>query len=297
MHSVVPKRRHDDNHNVDKKPRINQTENVETDAVSTENKLNPENSESSNDEDYVEVSNSAESSNSPEISDESIDDELNMLKNSELTNNKPANMNMVSDKPVYDSGCTAVVALLSFEHKTISVINIGDSRCVLCRDGKAMDLSVDHKPEDTIERSRIEKAGGCVTEDGRVNGGLNLSRAFGDHTYKINKSLSHEDQMITPKPDVKTVKLVKEDEFMIIACDGIWNVMTSEEIISFVSERLNDKNNKMSINDIISAVFDKCISPDTLGDGSGCDNMTCIIVQFKDSFLKGTESMYVHETK
>lgn len=50
-------------------------------------------------------------------------------------------------------------------------------------------MSFDHKPEDEIERQRVEKAGGKVTADGRVNGGLNLSRAFGDHAYKENKDL------------------------------------------------------------------------------------------------------------
>ena len=51
-------------------------------------------------------------------------------------------------------------------------------------------MSFDHKPEDTPERNRIETAGGRVTPDGRVNGGLNLSRAIGDHAYKTNKALS-----------------------------------------------------------------------------------------------------------
>lgn len=60
----------------------------------------------------------------------------------------------------------------------------GDSRCVVCRNGKALDMSFDHKPEDQIEFDRIKKAGGRVTLDGRVNGGLNLSRAIGDHGYK-----------------------------------------------------------------------------------------------------------------
>ena len=59
------------------------------------------------------------------------------------------------------------------------VANAGDSRCVVSREGKAVDMSVDHKPEDDLERNRIEKAGGRVTADGRVNGGLNLSRAIG----------------------------------------------------------------------------------------------------------------------
>lgn len=71
--------------------------------------------------------------------------------------------------------------------------NAGDSRCVVCRDGKAMDMSFDHKPEDTEELERIRKAGGRVTMDGRVNGGLNLSRAIGDHAYKtVHNRLTHQ---------------------------------------------------------------------------------------------------------
>lgn len=76
-----------------------------------------------------------------------------------------------------DSGCTAVVALL--RDRELVVANAGDSRCVLCHEGKAVDLSIDHKPEDEEEKQRIEAAGGKVTGDGRVNGGLNLSRAIG----------------------------------------------------------------------------------------------------------------------
>lgn len=57
--------------------------------------------------------------------------------------------------------------------------NAGDSRCVVSEKGKAIDMSYDHKPEDELELARIKNAGGKVTMDGRVNGGLNLSRAIG----------------------------------------------------------------------------------------------------------------------
>lgn len=57
---------------------------------------------------------------------------------------------------------------------------------MLCRSGKAIDLSKDHKPEDKTEEDRIRKAGGTITM-GRVNGGLNLTRSFGDFDYKQNK--------------------------------------------------------------------------------------------------------------
>lgn len=80
-------------------------------------------------------------------------------------------------KPGEDSGTTACVALVG--SRLVCVANAGDSRAVISRDGQAVDLSVDHKPEDECERDRIYKAGGKITLDGRVNGGLNLSRAIG----------------------------------------------------------------------------------------------------------------------
>lgn len=64
------------------------------------------------------------------------------------------------------------------------VANAGDSRCVVSIDGKAHDMSKDHKPEDEPELSRINAAGGKVSVDGRVNGGLNLSRALGNNFHK-----------------------------------------------------------------------------------------------------------------
>ena len=90
--------------------------------------------------------------------------------------------------PGSDSGCTACLALI--RGNKLYVANAGDSRCVLSRSGKAIDLSVDHKPEDTTEKKRIDKAGGFVTPDGRVNGNLNLSRAIGMYILLLKLSTS-----------------------------------------------------------------------------------------------------------
>ncbi|KAL5248199.1 hypothetical protein ACHWQZ_G017393 [Mnemiopsis leidyi] len=182
----------------------------------------------------------------------------------------------------YGSGTTACVAVV--REGVITVANVGDSRCVVCtKDGSAIDLSEDHKPESEIEKARVEKAGGKITKDGRVNGGLNLSRALGDHQYKQNTELSPEEQMISPMPDVKTHTITESDEFMLIACDGIWNVLSSHAAVSFVREqiaeaRASDKCSKTWLSDIAGQLMDKCMAPDTSGDGTGCDNMTCLIV-------------------
>lgn len=182
-----------------------------------------------------------------------------------------------NEQPGEDSGCTAVVALV--HNRQLLVSNAGDSRCVLCRGGLAIDMSVDHKPEDPEEQQRILLAGGRVTMDGRVNGGLNLSRALGDHCYKKNEDLSQREQMITALPDIKTIDLEDSDEFMVLACDGIWNVMSSQDVVSFVRDRIQAGVTKLS--SICEELFDVCLAPDTTGDGTGCDNMTCIIVSLQ----------------
>lgn len=189
------------------------------------------------------------------------------------------------EEPGSDSGCTAVVAVL--KGRELYVANAGDSRCVLCRGGNAFDMSIDHKPEDPIELDRITIAGGRVTMDGRVNGGLNLSRAIGDHVYKTNADLPLKDQMITALPDVKTTTIEETDEFMVLACDGIWNVMSSQNVVDFVRARL--KGNQQ-ISTICEEMFEFCLAPDTTGDGSGCDNMTCVIVAFDKLFKSQPES-------
>ncbi|VVC41516.1 Fibrinogen binding protein,PPM-type phosphatase domain,PPM-type phosphatase, divalent cation binding [Cinara cedri] len=182
-----------------------------------------------------------------------------------------------------DSGCTAVMALLV--KGKLYVANAGDSRCVVSIDGKAFDMSKDHKPEDEIELNRITAAGGRVSSDGRVNGGLNLSRALGDHKYKNNDKLPNTEQMITALPDVTDLDIKPESiNFIVLACDGIWNSLSSQEVVDFISERINNPDVKLSL--ICEELFDKCLAPDTLSDGTGCDNMTCIIVKFKFNNLK-----------
>uniref|UniRef100_A0A1A7XIU0 Remodeling and spacing factor 1 n=1 Tax=Iconisemion striatum TaxID=60296 RepID=A0A1A7XIU0_9TELE len=185
------------------------------------------------------------------------------------------------EEPGSDSGTTAVVALI--RGKQLIVANAGDSRCVVSEKGKAVDMSYDHKPEDEVELARIKNAGGKVTMDGRVNGGLNLSRAIGDHFYKRNKSLPPEEQMISAMPDVKVLTLNEDHDFMVIACDGIWNVLSSQEVVDFISERIKpDQDGKVqALSSIVEELLEHCLAPDTSGDGTGCDNMTCIIVTLR----------------
>ena len=88
------------------------------------------------------------------------------------------------------AGCTATVILVT--QTEIICANAGDSRTVLGKAGRALDMSEDHKPENTKESERIYRSGGFV-EDGRVNGALALSRALGDFEYKSSPNLSPKD--------------------------------------------------------------------------------------------------------
>ncbi len=113
--------------------------------------------------------------------------------------------------------------------------NAGDSRCVLSNNGTAIEMSIDHKPDMPSEKSRIERAGGFV-EDNRVKGVLNLSRSLGDLEYKQEPSIPVENQMITCVPEIKIEKLNKNHDFLVIACDGIWDCLTSQECISMCKD-------------------------------------------------------------
>lgn len=130
-----------------------------------------------------------------------------------------------------ESGSTGVVGVMTPTELVIA--NCGDSRLVLVRDGKVGFATEDHKPYNSGERSRIEKAGGVVEAD-RVNGDLASSRAFGDFMYKEDKTRPATEQLISVQPDVTIINRKSNDQFLIIACDGVWDVFTNEEAASFV---------------------------------------------------------------
>eukprot|EP01064_Diplonema_japonicum_P027662 TRINITY_DN4046_c4_g1_i1.p1 TRINITY_DN4046_c4_g1~~TRINITY_DN4046_c4_g1_i1.p1 ORF type:complete len:338 (+),score=63.47 TRINITY_DN4046_c4_g1_i1:86-1015(+) len=173
------------------------------------------------------------------------------------------------------SGCTAVTCLITPDGFFV-VGNAGDSRCLLCRGGRPHPLSFDHKPNNEIEAQRIAAAGGHVT-GGRVNGSLALSRALGDFEYKQNPDLPQEKQVVTANPDVTLTPVQADDEFVVLACDGIWDVMTNEEVIDFVRRRLQTG---MKPAKICEDVCDRCLAPQA--PGYGCDNMTVLIVVLTD---------------
>jgi len=172
------------------------------------------------------------------------------------------------------SGSTAVTALL--RGSDLYVGNVGDSRCIACIDGVADPLSSDHKPGDPLEKARIQNAGGFV-ELNRVNGNLALSRAVGDFSFKQNTHLSAEDQIVSGCPDVVSRTVSQDWQFILLACDGIWDVLSNQEVADFVIRRIAQG---LEPEIICEELMTRCLATDNNMGGLGCDNMTVVLVCF-----------------
>jgi protein phosphatase 2C family protein 2/3 len=170
------------------------------------------------------------------------------------------------------SGCTASVGIVSA--KKIYVANAGDSRSVLGVKGRAKPLSFDHKPQNEGEKARITAAGGFV-DFGRVNGNLALSRAIGDFEFKKSAELAPEQQIVTAFPDVTVHDISDDDEFLVVACDGIWDCQSSQAVVEFVRRGIAAKQD---LSKICENMMDNCLASNSETGGVGCDNMTMIVV-------------------
>ncbi|VDD88401.1 unnamed protein product [Enterobius vermicularis] len=181
---------------------------------------------------------------------------------------------MKADETMKDdvSGATAVVVIIK-ENK-IYCGNVGDSRAVACVSGVAKPLSFDHKPANDDESRRINAAGGWV-EFNRVNGNLALSRALGDFAFKCNLEKSPEEQIVTACPDVTVEELTPDHEFIILACDGIWDVMSNQEVVDFCRTLLAYGREP---EEVCEELLSHCLAPDCQMGGIGCDNMTAVLV-------------------
>lgn len=133
------------------------------------------------------------------------------------------------------SGTTAVAAFLT--PKKVIFANCGDSRALLCSKNSIKFATSDHKPYNEEERKRIENAGGSVMIQ-RVNGSLAVSRALGDYDYKNSPQLPATAQLVSPKPEVDIIERSEDDQYLLLACDGVWDVMSNEEIVQYITSRL-----------------------------------------------------------
>ncbi|KAF4678751.1 hypothetical protein FOZ62_006970 [Perkinsus olseni] len=191
------------------------------------------------------------------------------------------------DKDILDScerkpqlqpqGSTATIFIVNYSTPPRMIVaSVGDSRTVLCRDGRAIVLTRDHDPEDPIERSRVEKAGGqimmvqgvarvCTSKTKRVMQGLAMTRSIGDYYFKRPHALS------IPDPDVQILPLDQKDCFVLLASDGIFEkTMTNDQAVALAAERLKAEGPEGAAKAVIRNAYSQ---------GSE-DNLSCICVQF-----------------
>ncbi|KAK7312823.1 hypothetical protein VNO77_36985 [Canavalia gladiata] len=158
-------------------------------------------------------------------------------------------------------GSTAVTAILIDGQKLV-VANVGDSRAVISENGKARQLSVDHEP--TKEKKSIERRGGFVSnipgDVPRVDGQLAVARAFGDKSLKMH--LSSEPDVIVEEVDQQ------HTEFLILASDGIWKVMSNQEAVDSIREI---KDAQAAAKHLIEEAVSK----------KSKDDISCIVVKFQ----------------
>lgn len=155
----------------------------------------------------------------------------------------------LADESSVDAYCgtTAITALVLGRH--LVVANAGDCRAVLCRKGVAVQMSEDHRPTSLLERQRVEGLGGII-EYGYLNGSVSP---------------------LTAEPEVQQTLLTEEDEFMIIGCDGIWDVMSNQEAVNIVSNELRLHNDpQQSASELVNQVLCR----------DSNDNLTAIVVCF-----------------
>lgn len=155
---------------------------------------------------------------------------------------------LIEEEGSGSSGCTAAVAVLRWEsvadgvtstveksdrydfvpqehhRRMLYTSNVGDLRIVLCRGTKLYRLTYDHKASDRHEIERVRDVGGLVVKN-RVNGVLAITRSLGDSYIKT---------LVTGKPFTTATEITREDEFLILACDGVWDVVSDDAACKFV---------------------------------------------------------------
>lgn len=196
--------------------------------------------------------------------------------------------NVMADETLNYQGSTAVAVLLHESeegHRTLLSANIGDSRAILSRNGRAVDLTRDHKPNEEREKARILAMGETIEWDRlskvhRVRN-LSLSRAIGDRYAK---------PAVSGEVEINHYPVVEDgDEFILLASDGLWDVMTSEDAVLFVHQRIENelsseniaKDDVVNYKLVLRRNMAKFVAREAIRRGS-CDNVCVIMVWLND---------------
>ncbi|OEL36790.1 putative protein phosphatase 2C 54 [Dichanthelium oligosanthes] len=141
---------------------------------------------------------------------------------------------------------------------------------VLSRYGTAIEMSMDHRPCSLTEKLRVESLGGYV-DDGYLNGLLGVTRALGDWHLEGMKEVGEPGGPLSAEPELKMITLTKDDEFLIIGSDGIWDVFSNQNSVDFARRRLQEHNNvELCCKEIVEEAIRR----------GATDNLTAVLVSF-----------------
>jgi len=167
---------------------------------------------------------------------------------------------------IQKGGSTACCAYVTPEK--VWVANVGDSRCVISRNGTAIPLSSDHKPDLPEERKRIESQGGQVVyyNGWRVEGILSVSRSLG------NKSLA---KFLSSEADITEHTVADSDEFIILATDGLWGAVDSQKAVNIVRAEMNKAESAgLTTSELVQRASEALVDK---ACGTSMDNICCVV--------------------
>ncbi len=166
-------------------------------------------------------------------------------------------------------GGTTLTAALILDHK-IYIINVGDSRAILCKDSGVYQLSEDADPTNERFAAAIRKAGYEINEEGRVDGDLNVARDIGM-------------EIVSPRPKITCILRGDQNDdlgqmkiycpagsYIVLACDGLWNWASIEEVYAAVAQMAKLEK---PLDEMAARLVDGALS-----NGS-TDNITVIVVK------------------
>jgi serine/threonine protein phosphatase PrpC len=168
-------------------------------------------------------------------------------------------------------GSTAITALL--RDKKLYIANLGDSRCVMCKNGNAFTMTTDHTARVPEEIKRVEEAGGQV-KHGRVQGKLTVTRAFGDLKFKNKEQLG--DGYLTCKPDLVEIDITTDVQYVLLACDGLWEKVSAATAVRYINKKLQ---RGVEVEEITKELVKQALSK------GSTDNVTVMLLVF-DHFDK-----------
>lgn len=182
-----------------------------------------------------------------------------------------------------DGGSTLIMAVV--HGRMLFVACLGDARAVVYDGNSTIAMSEDHKPGDIREQQRIVRCGGTV-QFGRVCGCLAVSRALGDYEFKFSgtRFTNQRELMVSNLADVKQINITDATKFLVMGCDGVWDVLTNEESTQFVVDYLRRVGVDKLRSGEVSKILDDCATKlaDYAIERGSMDNVSVTLVFFHD---------------